>query len=93
MSKPDAMTTRISTKGQVILPKAIRDRRDWEAGTRLLVEETPEGVLLRRARAFPETRPETVFGALPRPPAPVSLEDMDAAVLAEAGRRARDARD
>ena len=43
MPKPGPMTTTVSTKGQVILPKAIRQRRDWDAGTRLLVEETPEG--------------------------------------------------
>ena len=30
--------TTISTKGQVILPKAIRDRRLWKPGTKLTVE-------------------------------------------------------
>jgi len=80
-------TTTVSTKGQVILPKAIRQRREWDAGTRLLVEETPEGVLLRPAPAFAETRPQDVFALLPHSGKPKTLEEMDAGVLAEARRR------
>lgn len=84
-------TTTVSTKGQVILPKAIRDRRQWVAGTALFVEETPDGVLLRAVPAFPATRPEDVFGSLPYDGPPKSLADMDAAIAAEAKRRhARD---
>jgi AbrB family looped-hinge helix DNA binding protein len=90
LPNPDRLTTTVSSKGQVILPKAVRERRDWQAGTRLLVEDTAEGVLLRRAPAFAPTRPEDVRGMLPRPATPKSVEEMDAAVLAEARRRARD---
>ena len=50
--------TVVSTKGQVILPKSIRQHRHWAAGTRLVVEETPEGVLLKAAPLFAATRPE-----------------------------------
>jgi AbrB family looped-hinge helix DNA binding protein len=87
MSAADKLTTVVSTKGQVILPKTIRQRRDWQPGTRLIVEETNEGVLLRSASAFPQTRPETVFGLLRRPGPPRSLEEMDAGIVAEAKRR------
>lgn len=88
--RPEPLTTTVSTKGQVILPKAIRDRRGWDAGVRLLVEETAEGVLLKRAPAFAATRPEAVFAMLPPRGAPRSVEEMEAAVLAEARRHARD---
>ena len=87
IAKVERMTTTVSTKGQVILPKAIRERRDRDAGTRLLVEETPEGILLRRAPAFATTRPEEVFGLLPHRGAPKSLEEMDAGVMAVAWQR------
>ena len=40
-------TTIVSTKGQVILPKAIRDSKGLGAGKEFVVEETREGVLLR----------------------------------------------
>lgn len=82
--------TTISTKGQVILPKAIRDRRLWKPGTKLTVEETPDGVLLRASPIFPPTRIEDVSGSLRYDGPTVSLEEMDAAVMEEAKRRARD---
>ena len=48
-------TTRLSTKGQIILPKSIRDSRAWGAGTEFTVEETKDGVLLRPARLWLST--------------------------------------
>ncbi len=87
MARPDPLITTVSTKGQVILPQAIRKRLDWDAGTRLIVEETPEGVLLTCATAFPPTGSETVFGMLGNTGVPKSLDEIDAAVLAEARRR------
>lgn len=81
------LTTTLSTKGQVILPKAIRDRRHWDAGARLIVEDTPEGVLLRPAPHFPPTEPADVFGSLPHKGPPKTVEEMDAGVAAEARRR------
>ena len=87
MASVEKLTTTVSTKGQVILPSAIRQRREWGAGTRLVVEETDDGVLLKRAPAFAATRPEEVFGLLPHRGDPKSIKEMDAAVLAEARRR------
>jgi AbrB family looped-hinge helix DNA binding protein len=79
--------TTVSTKGQVILPKAIRQRRDWAAGTRLVVEDTPDGVLLKPAPMFAPTRPEEVAGMLACRGPPKSLEEMGAAITAEVKRR------
>ncbi|MBY2932442.1 AbrB/MazE/SpoVT family DNA-binding domain-containing protein [Rhizobium leguminosarum] len=91
MARAESLITTVSTKGQVILPKTIRQRREWEAGTRLIVEETAEGVLLRQAPAFSQTRPDDVFGMLPFSGEPKTLEDMEAGILAEArGRHDRD---
>ena len=64
MAKAASARTRVSTKGQVILPKAIRDKRKWTAGTELTVEETAEGVLLKPAPIFAPTRVEEVAGML-----------------------------
>ncbi|MGH7024701.1 MAG: AbrB/MazE/SpoVT family DNA-binding domain-containing protein [Caulobacteraceae bacterium] len=84
-------TTTVSTKGQVILPKPIRVRHGWDTGTKLTVEDTPEGVLLKAVPLFPATRPEDVFGFLKYSGPPRTLEEMDASILAEARRRhARD---
>jgi AbrB family looped-hinge helix DNA binding protein len=80
-------TTTVSTKGQVVLPKAIRQRRNWAPGTRLVVEDTPDGVLLKAAPVFAPTRPEDVAGMLAYRGPPKTLEEMDAAITAELKRR------
>ena len=71
---PEQFTTTVSTKGQVILPKAIRRALRWEAGTRLLVENRREGVLLKRQPVLAETRPQDVFACLAWDGPPKSLE-------------------
>ncbi|MGQ0566512.1 MAG: AbrB/MazE/SpoVT family DNA-binding domain-containing protein [Gemmobacter sp.] len=75
-------TTTLSTKGQVILPKAVRDARKWLPGTRLSVEETPEGVLLRAVpmRSLPPTTIEEVLGMLRYDGPPMTIEDMEEAI-------------
>ena len=40
-------TTLLSSKGQVIIPKPIRESHHWRPGTRFIVEDTPAGILLR----------------------------------------------
>jgi AbrB family looped-hinge helix DNA binding protein len=49
MASVQKLTIKLSTKGQVILPKSIRQRRHWDAGTRLVIEDTDDGVLLTSA--------------------------------------------
>jgi AbrB family looped-hinge helix DNA binding protein len=84
-------TTTVSTKGQVILPKAVRARRHWSAGTELVVEDTADGVLLTEKPVFATTRPSDVFGSLPWKGPAKSVADMKAGIAAEAKRRhARD---
>ena len=70
-------TTKLSTKGQLILPKPIRDKHRWGAGTEFLVEETPDGILLRQARPFPPTRLEDVIGCLKYRGKAKTIEEMD----------------
>lgn len=87
MAKFAKLRTKISTKGQVVLPKALRDRRGWAAGAELVVEERPEGVLLRAAPKKEATRVEDVFGMLGPVDRAVSVEEMHKGVLEEARRR------
>ena len=87
MAIPDKAATTVSTKGQVILPKAIRQRRHWGPGTRLVVEDTPDGVLLKAAPAFAPTRPEDVAGMLAYDGPAKTLEEMQAGIADEVKRR------
>lgn len=62
----EQITTVISAKGQVTLPKAIRDQRCWPVGTRLTVDDAPDGVFLKALLAFPLTAIAEVFGSMRR---------------------------
>ena len=85
------LITRVSTKGQVILPKFIRQDRRWDSGTRLIVEDTSDGVLLTAAPVFAPPRSDDVYGFLPAKGPPKTLKEMEASIAAEARRRhARD---
>ena len=44
--------TRLSSKGQIILPKRVRVAHHWPVGTQFEVEDRPEGVLLRPVKSF-----------------------------------------
>jgi len=86
MTEPKLVTT-LSTKGQMILPAAIRRRHNWDAGTKLVIEETEDGVLLKAAKTFETREPADVFGCLAYKGSPKTVEDMNAAITAEAKRR------
>jgi AbrB family looped-hinge helix DNA binding protein len=83
--------TKLSAKGQVVIPKAVRDRLQWANGEELELVEAAGGVLLRRRPAPREriTIEEFHRRVPPHKGPPVSLEDMKKAVLDEAGHRYR----
>ena len=80
-------TTTVSTKGQVILPKAVRTRRGWTPGTQLVVEDTPGGVLLKAAAPLSPTRFEDVRGMLAYSGPPKTIEEMNEGIAREVRRR------
>lgn len=80
-------TTRLSTKGQIILPKNIRTARAWGPGTEFTVEETSDGILLRASRRFPETRLDEVVGCLRSKRKPITPAQIQSAINREVKRR------
>ena len=80
-------TTRLSTKGQIVLPKDIRTARAWGPGTEFTVEETGDGILLRPCEHFPETRLDQVAGSLRSKRASKTSAQMRAAIGREVIRR------
>jgi len=79
--------TRLSPKGQVILPKAVRQAHGWPPGTEFSVEEFQDGVLLRPLRLFQPTRLEDVFGCLRHEGPAKTLQEMEEAIAEEVRRR------
>ncbi len=75
-------TTRLSSKGQVILPKSIRTAHHWEPGVEFSVEDVSDGILLRPIKVHPVTRLDDVIGCLGYSGPAKTLEEMDAAIAA-----------
>ena len=76
-------TTTLTSKGQLTLPKAIRDRLRLRVGDRLEVTLREDGVILMEPVTVDVSQ---LKGILPAPAAPVSLEAMDEAIRQRAGR-------
>ncbi len=70
--------TRLSSKGQVIIPKDVRDRHGWKPGAELDVEDRGDAVVLRAARAFPRKTVAQVYGCLKYEGPPLTIEQMKA---------------
>lgn len=75
-----AATVTMSTKGQLVIPREVRERLGWGEGTLLEIVTQAGGVVIRAVRAFPETKVEDLLGALKYAGPPVSIEEMDAAI-------------
>ncbi|WP_315762226.1 AbrB/MazE/SpoVT family DNA-binding domain-containing protein [Sphingomonas sp. Y38-1Y] len=88
----NAFTT-LSAKGQVVIPKDVRDSLDLKPGQKLEVIQTGGGVLLRAAtprseRTFEEiTASIRAITAKYRGP-PVSIDDMNETINEEYAKRA-----
>ena len=72
--------TRLSSKGQVIIPREIRAARRLAAGVVLEVEDTPSGILLRPVSPFPVTSVGDLVGCTGYRGPRRSLADMEAAI-------------
>ncbi len=74
------LTTKLSSKGQVIIPKEIRRRHHWEAGQELQAIDTDDGILLRPTSPFPETTMKEAASCLSYSGKAKTLEEMEAAI-------------
>jgi AbrB family looped-hinge helix DNA binding protein len=82
-------TTKLSSKGQVVLPKAVREQHGWTPGTEFVIESTPDGVRLRAKAPFPQTALDQVFGSVPHTGPAKTVEAMDTGIRTPVARRAR----
>ncbi len=73
-------TTKLSSKGQVIIPKPLRTALQWETGQELIVVDTGDGILLKPKTPFNETKIDDVASCLKYKGKPKSIEDMNAAI-------------
>lgn len=76
--------TKVSSKGQIVIPKDVRDRLNIITGDQLDVVERPDGVLLRkRGPKSTKTFEECVANirqAINYDGPPISIDDMNASI-------------
>ncbi len=73
-------TTKLSSKGQVIIPKPLRTAHHWETGQELVVIDAGDGILLKPKNPFPVSNVDAVASCLRYKGKAKTLEDMDAAI-------------
>ncbi|NJN47686.1 MAG: AbrB/MazE/SpoVT family DNA-binding domain-containing protein [Candidatus Competibacteraceae bacterium] len=83
-------TTKLSSKGQVIIPKPLRASHGWEPGQELVVIDTGDGVLLKPKMPFQETSINDVASCLRYEGEPKTLDDMEQAIRRGVKERIRD---
>jgi len=77
-------TAVLTSKGQITIPKEVRDRLNVDSGDRVEFVEVEDGVftLIAATRDVKELK-----GLIPKPSRPVSIEDMTRAIRRAGGRR------
>ena len=76
-------TTTISSKGQITIPKRIRDRHHLETGDKIEFLEDDQGMVT----IWPITQDVTQLkGIIKKPDKKVTLEDMQQTIVEEGGK-------
>ena len=83
-------TTKLSSKGQVIIPKALRNTHRWKAGLELVVVDMGDGILLKPKAPFESTVLADVAGSLKDKVAAKTDEEIQAALRKDARSKWRD---
>jgi AbrB family looped-hinge helix DNA binding protein len=75
--------TRMSSKGQVVIPKDVRNSLGWKSGDTLLVEQADDAIIIRIEKDEDAALREKLFG----PPVPLDEITGSFAHLLKAGSR------
>jgi len=76
-------TTRLSSKGQIVIPKSLRDSHHWRPGTEFIIEDTATGIILRPRKLFPATKLEDGIGCTGYDGPSKTVEEMEEGMLAD----------
>jgi len=73
-------TTKLSSKGQIVVPKEIREAHGWKEGDEFVVENERDGIKLRPVRRFPHTNLDDLVGCVRYHGPSRSLAEMDVGI-------------
>lgn len=80
-------TIRLSTKGQIVIPREIRASHRWESGTELIIEDRGDALVLRVAKPFAPTQVEDGLGCTGYRGPAKTVEEMDTGIDADLQQR------
>ena len=83
-------TTKLSSKGQVIIPKSLRNTHRWETGLELMVIDMGDGILLKPRAPFLATTLADVAGVLRDRVRPKTDAEIQAALRLDLRKKWRD---
>lgn len=72
--------TRISSKGQIVIPKPIRERHGWKRGAELAVIDAAGGVRIEALQRGKTLTAGDVFGCLQHKGEPLQIDRLAAPV-------------
>ena len=82
------METRLSSKGQIVIPLQIRQSHGWNPGVCFSIIDEGDSIVLKPALSKKSTTLAEVVGCAGYTGPAKSLDDMDAGILEEARKQA-----
>lgn len=82
------MKTRLSTKGQLVIPREVRERHGWLPGTELEISDEGTRLIIRAVEEVREATLDDLDGCIPYEGPARTVAEMDAAI-AEGAKRNR----
>ena len=73
-------TTRLSNKGQIVIPEQVRTAHGWEPGLEFIVEDTGDGIKLKPMTPYLQTKVEELLGCTGYQGPKKSLKQIEAAI-------------
>jgi AbrB family looped-hinge helix DNA binding protein len=76
MASASKSVANVSSKGQIVIPKAIRDAKGFVAGATVEFIDHPDGVLLKRPKREAKYTLQDLAGVLPRYEGPKITDEL-----------------
>lgn len=80
------LTTHLSSKGQIVIPKIIRRSHKWRSGLEFIIEESGNSLILKPNKPFAPSSFDQVYGCLHYKGKKKSLKEMDKAIKLGVGK-------
>jgi len=74
------VTTLLSSKGQIVIPRRICRSHKWRKGVEFIIEESGDSLILKPNKPFPATSFDQIYGCLKYKGRKKSVQEMEKAL-------------